>query len=108
MSSSAQKTLPGKFVAAYTEETTAAKLLQDWAEVTGKRATYVKTPLEAYSDIWPNWGLEMGLMMKMWDELREQSFPSKGVLSRDDLGLTNEKFVDVKGAYDEMDWTSIL
>jgi hypothetical protein len=103
-----QITLPGKIVCAYTEETTAAKLLQDWAEVTGNRATYVKCALDAYSDIWPDWGMEMGSMMKMWDELREKSWPETGVLNWDDLGIRGERWGSAKDAYQEMDWKAIL
>lgn len=102
------KTLPGKIVCAYTEETTAAKLLQDWAEVTGNRATYVKCSLDAYSDIWPGWGMEMGSMMAMWDEMREGSWPVDGVLNWDDLGIRGEKWANAKDAYQEMDWKAIL
>jgi hypothetical protein len=84
-----QKTLPGKFVVAYNEETTTGKLLQDWSEVTGKKAAYVQTSLEDFSEIWPGWGMEMGIMMKMWNEPRERSWPTEGVLNKGDLGLLN-------------------
>ena len=46
-----KKTLGGKFVAAYVEETTTGQMLNDWSEVTGKKSTYVQTSLEAFSSI---------------------------------------------------------
>ncbi|KAK6527502.1 hypothetical protein TWF694_004485 [Orbilia ellipsospora] len=101
--------LPGKTVVAYTEETTTGKLLQDWAEVTGNKASYVQTNLEEFSAIWPGWGLEMGEMMKLWDEVREKSWEAPdGAVTKEDLGLGNEKFVDTKAAYAEMNWAEIL
>ncbi|PNY27047.1 NmrA-like family domain-containing protein 1 [Tolypocladium capitatum] len=104
-----RKTLPGRFVCAYVEETTAGKMLQDWGQVTGKRAVYVQTSLDDFSNVWPMWGLEMGVMMKMWDELRERIWTGEdGILTKDDLGLSAEGLVDAKGAMAEMDWKALL
>ncbi|KAM5344017.1 hypothetical protein ACJ41O_012554 [Fusarium nematophilum] len=104
-----QKTLPGKFVVASVEETTTGAMLQDWAAVTGKRAVYVQTSLEDFSNVWPGWGMEMGSMMKMWDELKERSWSGEdGLLTGDDLGLSAAKFVNFKGALVEMDWNALL
>jgi hypothetical protein len=103
------KTRGGKFVAAYVEETTTGKLLKDWSEVTGKKATYIQTSLEDFSNVWPMWGIEMGVMMKMWDEIKDKSWTGEGdILTKEDLGIAGEKFVGVKGAYGEMDWSSLL
>ncbi|POR34991.1 NmrA-like family domain-containing protein 1 [Tolypocladium paradoxum] len=103
------KTLPGKFVCAYVEETTTGDMLQDWAEATGRRAVYVQTSLDDFSNVWPVWGLEMGVMMKMWDELKERSWSGEeGILTRDDLGLSAAKFVGFKEAQAEMDWDALL
>ena len=84
-------------------------MLNDWSEVTGKKSTYVQTSLEDFSSIWPMWGLEMGVMMKMWDEVKEKSWSGEeGILTKDDLGLTGTDFVGVKGALKEMDWSALL
>lgn len=104
-----KKTLGGKFVTAYVEETTTGQMLKEWSEVTGKKSTYVQTSLEDFSAIWPMWGFEMGVMMKMWDEVREKSWSGEeGILTKDDLGLTGTDFVGSKGALEEMDWNALL
>lgn len=84
-------------------------MLQDWADVLGKRAVYVRTSLEDYNSVWPAWGLEMGVMMQMWDELGERTWTGEdGILTRDDLGLSAVNFVGFKGAVAEMDWDALL
>lgn len=104
-----EKTLPGRFVLAYAEVSTTSQLLKDWSEVTGKPSAYVQTSLEDFSNVWPKWGLEMGLMMKMWDELRDKTWAGEeGILTKNDLGLDNVKFVGAKGAYAKMDWKGLL
>lgn len=102
-------TLPGRFVLASSEETTTGKLLQDWSEATGKQSKYVQTALDDFSAIWPGWGLEMGVMMKMWDELRENSWTGEGdLVTMKELGLQGANFVTVKDAYRAMDWDALL
>ncbi|KND89128.1 NmrA-like family domain-containing protein 1 [Tolypocladium ophioglossoides CBS 100239] len=103
------KTLPGRFVLAHVEETTNGKMLQDWAEVTNKRAVFVQTSLDDFSNVWPIWGLEMGAMMEMWDELKERTWSGEdGILTKDDLGVSTENLVGFKGAVAEMDWKALL
>jgi hypothetical protein len=103
------KTLPGRFVIAHTEETTTGQMLKDWSEVTGKRSVYVKTNLEDFSEVWPMWGEEMGIMMKMWDELKDQSWSGEPeILNKDDLGISAEKLGGFKEALAEMNWDALL
>jgi hypothetical protein len=75
--------------------------------VTGKKTAYVQTSLEEFSALWPMWGLEMGLMMKVWGDVREGSWSGEELLTKEDLGIEGEKFVGVKGAYEEMDWSAL-
>ena len=84
-------------------------MLKDFSEVTGKRSVYVKTTLDDFSNVWPMWALEMGLMMVMWDEVKEKSWSGEpGVLTRDDLGISAENLVSTKKALAEMDWNALL
>lgn len=84
-------------------------MLQYWAEVTGKKATYVQVSLDAFSAVWPMWGLEMGIMMKIWDEVKEKSWSGEeGVLTKDDLGFNGADFVGAKAVMKDMDWGALL
>lgn len=59
--------------------------------------------------MWPGWGMKMGSVIKRWDEIKERSWPGEdGLLTKDDLGLSAEKFVDFKGTLAEMDWNALL
>ena len=94
---------------ASSEDTTSGKLLEDWSEVTGKPSKYVQTSLEHFSAIWPGWGLEMGAMMAMWNELREKSWSGEeGIVTKEELGIAGEKFATVKDTYAAMDWDALL
>lgn len=104
-----EKTLPGRFVVAHVEDTTTGQMLEDWSAVTGKRSVYVETTLDDFSNVWPVWALEFGLMMKMWEELQDQSWTGEpDILTKDDLGITGENLVGFKGAVAEMDWNALL
>ena len=101
----------GKFVWAYVEVTTTGGMLKMWSEITGKPAHYVQTTsLDEYSDVWPGWGREMGVMLAMWNEARDKSWSGEeGILTGDDLGLKNHAgFVDTKAALANMDWSKLL
>lgn len=101
--------LPGRFILVASEETTTGKLLQDWSDVTGRASKYVQVSLDQFSEIWPGWGLEMGVMMKMWDELRDKSWSGEDALiTAQDLGLQNTTFASVKDGYARMDWDALL
>ncbi|OAL26880.1 hypothetical protein AYO20_09913 [Fonsecaea nubica] len=99
----------GRFVIAYSEDTTTGKLLSDWSELTSKPAAYVKTALENFSAVWPRLGLEMGIMMAMWNELRDQSWSGEeGLLTREELGIELSELTTVKDAYKAMGWDVLL
>jgi hypothetical protein len=106
-----EKTLrpQGRFVMAYNEITTTGKLLSDWSEVTGKPSKYVVTSLEDFANIWPGFGQEMGMMMAMWNELKEEAWAGEeGILTGEDLGIKLEDLATVKDAYKAMDWDALL
>jgi len=75
--------------------------------VTGKKTAYVQTSLEDFSALWPGWGLEMGVMMKVWSDVRERSWSGEELLTKEDLGIEGEKFVGIKAAYEEIDWSAL-
>ena len=94
-----EKTLPGRSVIAHVEDTTIQQLLKDLETVAGDSFTYKQISLEDFSDLWPIWGVEIGMMLQMWDELRESSWSGEDtILTKADLGLQATRFVSVKDA----------
>ena len=93
------KTLPGKFVLAQVEETTAGGMLQTWAKAQGKTAQYVQVDSQTFHTIWPMWAEEMGTMMQFWDWAREKSWTGEvGILTKNDLNM-KENFVGVEQVF---------
>jgi len=83
-----EKTLPGKFVLAYAEETTAGDLLQTWAKAQGKVAQYVQIDETTFNAMWPMWSEEMGVMMQFWNEFGDKSWTGEeGILTKEDLNV---------------------
>ena len=94
---------------AYIEKSTTGDLLKLWSKATGKPSVYVEAKnLEEYDSIWPNWGREMGVMMQLWEEVGEKSWSGESVLTKEDLGIQNEKFVGIEETFKSMDWSAIL
>jgi hypothetical protein len=101
--------LPGKFVLAKTQTLTAGEVLQTWSAATGKQAEFVKVSLEDFDRVWPMWGMEMGIMLKFWDEAKEQSWSGEeGILEAKDLGVRTEELVGLKEAFQGLDWAAVL
>jgi hypothetical protein len=99
----------GRFVLACTEETTIGGMLETWSKSTGKPSVYVQVAsLEEYNNIWPMWGQEMGVMMKFWEEVGDKSWSGEDFLTKEDLGIQNEKFATIGQTFKEMDWNAIL
>jgi hypothetical protein len=99
----------GRFVLAYIEETTSGEMLKTWSKATGKPSVFVQVKsLEEYDAVWPNWGNEMGVMMQFWEEAGEKSWSGESVLTKEDLGIQNEKFVGIEETFKSMDWSAIL
>lgn len=94
---------------AHSEDTTTGEMLATWSEVTGKPSKYVVTSLDDYSDVWPGFGLEMGIMMALWDELGDKSWSGEeGMITREELGIKVENLTTLKDAFKEMDWNALL
>lgn len=96
------RTRNGAIVKAEIDKTTAGELLKTWGKVTGNEVAFVRTDTETFNGLWPMWAEEMGTMMLFWDEYGDSSWtePLKAkVLTRDDLGITTDKFVTVEEAF---------
>lgn len=96
-------TLPGRFVLATTEETTQGELLQAWSRATGKPTEYVEISMEAYDRLWPMWGKEMGSMLKLWEDLKENSWGGEEVVTKADLEIT-EPLTTMEVWFKSADW----
>ncbi|KAK3902311.1 hypothetical protein C8A05DRAFT_44249 [Staphylotrichum tortipilum] len=84
------KTQGGRVVFASSEVRTAREMLGTWARVKGVEAQFVRVSGEAFRELWPLWGEEMGVMMELWDEFRERSWTDaegREVLTKEDLGV---------------------
>jgi len=99
-----QKTRNGAIVRADIGTLTSDELLKTWAAVQGKEAISVRTDVATYNALWPMWADEMGLMARFWDEYAERSWtePGEKVLTKDELGLDNADFVDLKTSFKEL------
>ena len=83
-----EKTLNGKFVLAYAEETTAGAMLQTWGKAQDKQTQYVQVNDETFNAIWPMWAEEIGVMMQFWEEVGDKSWSGeKEILTKKDLGI---------------------
>ncbi|PVH78512.1 NmrA-like family protein-like protein [Cadophora sp. DSE1049] len=96
-------TLPGKFVLGSVESLTTGDLLKSWSEVTGKDSEYVQVTLEEFDSLWPKWGLEMGEMLKYWEEFGDKSWSGEELVTKEDLGI-EFPFVTIKQAFGTFDW----
>ncbi|KAG9239772.1 putative NmrA-like family domain-containing protein 1 [Amylocarpus encephaloides] len=81
-------TLPGKFVLAASDKTTTGGALEAWGRVTGKETEYVEVGLEQYDRLFPDWGLEFGVMMEFWGVLGDESWTGEEVIRGEQLGVT--------------------
>ena len=96
-------TLPGKFVLGSVESLTTGDLLKSWSEVTGNDAEYVQVTLKEFDRLWPVWGLEMGEMLKYWEEFGDKSWSGEELVTKEDLGI-EFPFITIKQAFGTFDW----
>jgi len=102
------KLTSSKTVLAYAESLTIGQLLENWSAATGKPSVFVQTSLEDYDRVWPMWGLEMGMMMKFWEEAGDKSWSGEEILVKEDLGIKGEALVGSKETISGIDWTNIV
>lgn len=97
-------TLPAKFVLATTgEKLTQNEILQAWGRATGRDVEYVEISLKDFDRLWPKWGLEMGTMLKMWEDLKENSWGGEKVVTKEDLGI-NQPLIGIEEWFKFADW----
>ncbi|KAK0106285.1 hypothetical protein ONS96_003925 [Cadophora gregata f. sp. sojae] len=95
----------GKYVLGVVEETTVGEFVKIWGQTTGKNTMYVEiASVEEYDKLWPVWGTEIGLMMKFWEIAGKGAWSGEGVVTKEDLGLSEEMFVDSKETFRKMSW----
>ena len=83
------RTLYGRVVLAYAEETTAGDMLQTWARAQGKTAQYIQIDEATFNAIWPMWAEEIGAMMQYWNEVKDRSWSGEpSILTKEDLNVT--------------------
>ncbi|KAH6842358.1 hypothetical protein B0I37DRAFT_399084 [Chaetomium sp. MPI-CAGE-AT-0009] len=91
------ETKNGAVVLAAAESYTAESMLQLWAKLRGKEAQFVRVSEQAYRDLWPVWGEEMGLMMEFWNLCCERTWTREDggkLFTKDDLGVTGFKTLE--------------
>jgi hypothetical protein len=98
----------GRFVLADVEDTTYGEMLKTWSKATGKPSVFVQVSLEDYDKVWPNWGQELGVMMKAWEELGDKSWSGEDYLTKKELLIDGEKFVGIEETFKSLDWSAIL
>lgn len=88
------------------ETLTNGELLERWGKVTGRSTSYIPSTLEAYNQLFPAWGLEMGVMLQSWEAVGEASWSKPGVmlLRKDDLGIDTAQLTGLDTAFAQVDW----
>lgn len=84
------KTLRGKYVLGRVEILTSQQYLDLWAKVTGKTAQFIRISYEDYYKLYPNWGEEMGRMLKLWEEVGEKSWSGQELITPEEIGVQGE------------------
>jgi hypothetical protein len=92
-----QKTLPGKFVLAASDDMTAEELMSAWAQLEDKGLVFLQVGKNVYYDMWPIWGEIMDKSHQYWELMKDLSFTGESVLTKDDLGVTG--LVNTKAAF---------
>ena len=86
--SNPEKTMNGKFVLAYVEETTAGAMLQMWGKAQDKQTQYVQVDEKTFNALWPMWAEEIGVMMQFWETVGDKSWAGEeGILTKEDLSI---------------------
>lgn len=99
----------GRYVHAEVETLTNGELLERWGNVTGKSTVYIPSTLEAYNQLFPGWGLEMGVMLQFWEAVGEASWSKPGVtlLRKEDLGIDAARLTGLDTTLAQIDWTML-
>lgn len=97
-----KRTRNGRVVLVATEKMTAGELLQTWARVHGKTATYAMVDKAAYQGMWPVWGELMNRFFLYLDMTGDKAFAGdEVVLGKDELGV--EGLIGIAQAFAAME-----
>lgn len=97
--SNPDKTLHGKFVLAYVEETTVGAMLQTWGKVQDKQTQSVQVDEKTFNALWPMWAEEIGVMMQFWEYAGDKSWTGEeGILTKEDLDI-NEPLLGLEQSF---------
>ncbi|KAJ5881209.1 uncharacterized protein N7473_012262 [Penicillium subrubescens] len=99
----------GSYVLAEVETLTNGELLERWGKVTGNSTVYIPGTLEAYNELFPAWGLEMGVMLQFWEAVGDASWsrPGATLLRKQDLGIDTARFTGLDAAWAQIDWKKL-
>jgi hypothetical protein len=91
------------------ETLTNGELLERWGKVTGNSTVYIPGTLEAYNELFPAWGLEMGVMLQFWEAVGDASWsrPGATLLRKQDLGIDTARFTGLDAAWAQIDWKKL-
>ena len=99
-------TLNGKYVLASVETLSMKAIVEKWSAVTGKESVYVPITLDDYENLWPKFGTEVGLALKLFELCGDQSWSSQPYIDAEKLGIEND-LVGFDESLKAMDWTVV-
>lgn len=100
----------GQYVLAYVDKCTIADLAEKWSTVTSKALTCVQITMEDYERLWPKWGTEVRLNLKVFELCPgEQSWQIEGQewIGKEELGIGEGELVGIKESLRVIDWEGI-
>ena len=81
-----EKTLPGKFVLAASDDMTAEEVVSAWAAPRGKKGKLLQISHEEYHAMWPMWAEVMDLSQSYFELVRDKSYSGEdSLLTKEDL-----------------------
>lgn len=101
-------TLPAKYVLAAPETITTGKLVELLADISKKPIEYLQVTEADYEKLWPMWGTEVAIQMKLWELAKDQSWSKEGVkiLKKEDLNI--EGLVGLREEFEGADMSIVL
>lgn len=86
----------GKYANVALEKWTFQQMLDVWSEITGKKAVFVETTLEAWTALWGPAGNELGLQFR-FGEMCDPWEVTAEHISAEELGIKEEEVVGCRG-----------
>jgi hypothetical protein len=91
---------PAKYAFVYTEQGPYRDYFQAWAEVAGRRTTFVQISQAEYESVWgKEFGEEIAIMLKSFEPEADWTKPyGKDVVTAEDLGIRKEELIGLREA----------